>query len=95
MAEDEITQWLVKRGRKRDLSIELAKQLAAESRLGWYIAPHSHNRYIIGKITLQKLSTRHVVTDDEGKALTFDSVEEAKALLRDKLKILAPHVFNY
>lgn len=95
MAEDEITNWLAKRGRKGDLSIELAKQLAAESRLGWYIAPHGHNRYAIGKITLQKLSTRHIVNDDEGKPLTFGSVEEAKIFLRDELKILAPQVFNY
>jgi len=95
MAQDEITQWLAKRGRKRDLSIELAKQLAAESRLGWYIAPHGHKRYAIGKITLQRLSTRHMVTDDEGKALAFGSVEEAKAFLREKLGILAPQVFNF
>lgn len=94
MAEDEITHWLVKHGRKRDLSIELAKQLAAESRLGWYIAPHGHNRYVIGKVTLQQLSTRHIVTDDEGRPLSFDSVEKAKAFLRDELKIFIAQVFN-
>lgn len=95
MSEDEITHWLIKRSPKRNLSINLAKQLAAESRLGWYVAPHGHNRYAIGKITLQKLSTRHIVTDDEGKPLTFASVEEAKTFLRDQLKILAPQVFQY
>ena len=94
MAEDEVTQWLVKRGRKRDLSIELAKQLAAESRLGWYIAPYEHNRFTVGKVTLQKLSTRHALTDDNGKVLTFTSVEEARTFLRDKLKVLMPYVFN-
>lgn len=93
--QDEITQWLAKRGRKRDLSIELAKQLAAESRLGWYVAPHGHKRYVIGKITLQRLSARHMVTDDDGKPLAFDSIEQAKAFLRHELGILAPHVFNF
>lgn len=93
MSEEEITQWLIMRGRKKGLSIELAKQLAAKSRLGWFIAPHSYGRFTIGKITLQKLSSRHIVTDDDGKALTFATVEEAKAFLRDELAILVPHVF--
>jgi hypothetical protein len=93
MAEDEITQWLTKRTRKKQLTFALAKQLAGESRLGWFIAHHGHNRYVIGKVTLQKLSSRYVVTDDQGKALTFGSVEEAKKFLQDELKILTPHVF--
>jgi hypothetical protein len=93
MAEDEITQWLLTRTRKRQLSFELAKQLAAESRLGWFIANHGHNRFAIGKVTLQKLSSRYFVTDDQGKPLTFRSVEEAKKFLKDELKILTPHVF--
>jgi hypothetical protein len=95
MAEDTITEWLIRKGRKKDLSIELAKQLASESRLGWYIAPHGHKRYLIGKVTLQKLSSRHIVMDDEGKALTFESIEDAKTFLRDELKILTPQVFNF
>jgi hypothetical protein len=95
MPEESVTQWLVKQGRKKDLSIELAKQLAAESRLGWYIAPHGHRRFVIGKVTLQKLASRHVVTDDDGKPLSFNSVDEAKAFLRDELKILTPQVFNF
>ncbi len=95
MSEDEITQWLSKRGQKRDLSIELAKQLAMESRLGWYIAPHAHNRFAIGKVTLKRLSTRHFITDDAGKPLTFESVDLAKAFLRDELKILTPQVYKF
>ena len=95
MADDEITQWLLRHGRRKNLDLELARELAAESRLGWYIAHHGHNRYVIGKVTLQKLSSRHVVTDDHGKPLTFGSVEEAKAFLQDNLKILTPHVFDY
>ena len=95
MSEDEITQWLLKRGRKKDLSIELAKKLATESRLGWLIFPHGHKGYAIGKATLKKLSSRHVLTDDDGRVITFSSVDEAKTFLRDELHILAPHVFNY
>jgi len=94
MAEDEITQWLVKRGRKKDLNVELAKQLAAESRLGWFISPHGHRGFAIGKINLKKLSSRHVLTDDDGRVMSFTSVDAAKAFLRDELHILAPHVFN-
>ena len=94
MNEQEITQWLAKRNRKKQLSIELAKELAAESRLGWFIARHGHNRFAIGKVTLQKLSSRYFVLDDEGKALTFDTVEQAKTFLKDELKILTPHVFG-
>lgn len=94
MAEDEITQWLVKRGQKKDLSIELAKELAAESRLGWFVVPHGHKGFAIGKVNLKKLSSRHVLTDDDGRVLTFPSVDEAKAFLQNELKILAPHVFN-
>ena len=94
MSEDEITQWLVKRGRKKDLSIELAKKLAAESRLGWLIFPHGHKGYAIGKATLKKLSSRHVLTDDDGRVIAFATVDEAKTFLRDELKILAPHLLN-
>ena len=95
MAEDEITQWLVTRGRKKDLSFELAKELAAESRLGWFIVPHGQKGFAIGKVNLRKLTSRHVLTDEGGRVMTFASVEEAKTFLRDELKILAPHVFNY
>ena len=95
MAEDEVTLWLSKRGRKRDFTVEVAKQHAAESRLGWYIAPHGHKRFVIGKVTLQRLSIRHVVLDGSGKPLIFESIEEAKAFLRDELKILTPQIYNF
>ena len=94
MSEDEITQWLVQRGRKKDLNIELAKQLAAEERLGWFIVPHGHKGFAIGKVNLKKLSSRHVLTEDDGRVMSFATVEDAKAFLRDELQILAPHVFN-
>jgi hypothetical protein len=95
MPEDDITQWLLERGGHKNLNVELAKQLAVESKLGWYVAHHGHNRYVIGKATLQKLSSRHVVTDELGKALTFGSIEDAKTFLQDELKIFISHVFDY
>jgi len=95
MGEDEITQWLVKRGRKKNLSIELAREIAAESRLGWFIVPHGQKGYAIGKVNLRKLSSRHVLTEDDGRVITFASVDEARTFLRDELNILAPHVFNF
>jgi hypothetical protein len=93
MAEVDITKWLIHRGKKRVLTIDLARQLARESRLGWYIAPHSHRRYVIGKVTLQKVFSRHIVTDDRGKPLSFDTVEAAKAFLRDELGVFVAQVF--
>ncbi len=53
MSEEEIPQWLVKRGRKKDLSTELAKKLAAESRLGGLIFPHGHIR-LCGDVTVAR-----------------------------------------
>jgi hypothetical protein len=95
MAADDITQWLIQQGGQKNLDVGLAKKLAEESKLGWYVAHHGHNRYVIGKATLQKYSSRHVVTDDHGKALTFGSIEDAKKFLQDELKIFISHVFDY
>ena len=95
MAEDEITQWLVTRGRKKDLSIQLAKELAAASPLGWFIVSHGQKRFAIGKVNLKKLSSRHVLTADDGKVITFATVEEAKTFLRDELNVLTPHIFSF
>jgi hypothetical protein len=91
MAKD-ISYWLVKRG--QNVGVEAAKKLAAQSRLGWYIAPHTGKRYAIGKIQSGAMSTRHFLTDDEGKVISFSSIDEAKAFLRDELKIPFAQVFD-
>ncbi len=94
MDEGEVTLWLQEHGRAGKLNLELAWKLARESHLGWYIAPHSHNRFAIGKLTLAKVSSRHIVTDADGNALTFDSVADAKQFLQDKFGISASQVFG-
>lgn len=95
MDEGEVTLWLQEHGRAGKLNLELAWKLARESHLGWYIAPHSHNRFAIGKLTLAKVSSRHIVTDADGNALTFDSVADAKQFPQDKFGINASQVFGY
>lgn len=92
MSQDDLSYWLVKRG--KNVGIEAARKLAAESRLGWYIAPHSGKRYAIGKIHGARMSTRHFLTDDQGKVIAFDSIDDAKKFLRDELKILMAQVFD-
>ena len=93
-AGDEITEWLSKRGRTA-LNLEAAKQLAAESREQWYVALHGTKGYLIGKMTLQKFSQRHIVVDDAGQPLLFPTVEGAVAFLRTQLKIDHPHIFTF
>jgi len=95
MDKGEVTLWLQEHGRAGKLSVELAQQLARESHVGWYIAPHSHNRFAIGKLTLAKISSRHIVTDADGNALTFDTVAEAKQFLQNHFGIDASQVFGY
>jgi len=91
---DEITEWLAKRGRKA-LNLEAAKQLAAESPLHWYVASHGANGYLVGKMTMQKFSARHILVDEAGQAMLFSTVEHATRFLRTELKITNPHIFNY
>jgi hypothetical protein len=93
-ANDEITEWLSKRGRAA-LNLEAAKQLAAESPLQWYVAMHGTKGYLIGKMTLQKFSQRHIVVDASGQPMLFPTIEGAVAFLRTELKIDRPHVFTF
>ena len=92
--DDEITEWLSIRGRTA-LSLEAAKQLAAESPQQWYVALNGTKGYIIGKMTLQKFSARHIVVGEDGQPLLFPTVEIAVAFVRNVLKVERPHVFNY
>ena len=95
MDEGEVTLWLQEHGRAAKLNVELARQLARESHLGWYVAPHSHNRFAIGKLTLAKVSSRHIVTDANGNALTFENIADAKRFLQDEFGIDSSQVFGY
>ncbi len=92
--DDEITEWLSKRGRTA-LNLEAARLLAAESPEQWYVALQGTKGYLIGKMTLQKYSQRHIVVDETGQPLLFPTVEAAVAFLRAQLKIERPHVFTF
>ena len=91
---DEITEWLGRKGRKA-LNVEAAKQLAAESPQHWYVAAHRNKGYLVGKMTMQKYSARHIVVGEDGQAVLFPTVESATAFLRTELKIPNPHVFSF
>jgi len=91
---DEITEWLVRNGRKT-LNLAAAKELAAASPQQWYVAAHGKKGYLVGKMTPNKFSARHILVDDEGQPMLFSTAEGALAFLRTELKIARPHVFNY
>ena len=91
---DEITEWLANRGRNA-LNLEAARQLAAESPQQWYVALHGTKGYIVGKMTMQKYSARHILVDETGQPVLFPTVENAVAFVRSELKVERPHVFTY
>jgi len=93
-APDEITEWLSRTGRKA-LNLEAAKQLAAESPQQWYVASYGAKGYLVGKMTLQKYSARHILVDESGQPMLFATVEGATDFLRAELKLSNAHVFNY
>jgi hypothetical protein len=91
---DEITEWLSNRGRTA-LNLEAARQLAAESPQQWYVALHGNKGYIVGKMTMEKFSARHILVDEAGQPVLFPTAESAVAFVRAELKVERPHVFNY
>lgn len=91
---DEITEWLGRKGRKA-LNLETARQLAAESPQHWYVAPLGDKGYLVGKMTMQKYSARHILVGEDGQAMLFPTIEAAAAFLRTELKIPNPHIFNF
>jgi hypothetical protein len=91
---DEITEWLARAGRTA-LDLETAKLLAAESPQQWYVASHGMKGYLVGKMTLQKYSARHILVTDNGQPMLFKNVESAKFFLRYELRVSRPHIFDY
>jgi glucose/arabinose dehydrogenase len=90
---DEITEWLTKSGRKT-LDLEAARQLASESPDHWYIALQGAKGYVVGKMTMQKYSARHILVDEKGEPMLFLTAEAAKRFLLKELNIQSPHVFS-
>jgi len=95
MPDGDVTNWLNSRGMGSALTLAAARDLADRSPLGWYIAPHSHDRYCVGKLTLEKFASRHMVTDEEGRALAFPTIDAAKRFMIEQLGIVTPQVFDY
>src|SRR5262245_1556117 len=90
---DEITEWLSRKGRKT-LTLEAARQLAADSPDHWYIALQGTKGYIVGKMTMQKYSARHILVDEKEQPLYFLNVDAAMRFLRDELNVHRPHIFS-
>lgn len=59
------------------------------------MASHGTRGFLVGKMTLQKFSQRHILVDEAGQAMLFATVEAALVFLRTDLRIPNPHVFNY
>jgi hypothetical protein len=91
--EDEITEWLSRRGRTT-LDLAAARHLASESPEHWYIALQGARGYIIGKMTMQKYSARHILVDRDGEPMYFLTAEEAKRFLIKELNVPSPQVFS-
>lgn len=94
MAERDTTDWLTKRGDATVLTLSGAKVLAQMSSVGWYIAPYSHGLFYVGKHTLGKYASRHVIADEAGQAFTFPTIDAAKCFMKEQLEILTPQVFD-
>lgn len=92
--DDTITEWLHARGGQQ-LTVALAKDLARESKTGWFITTHGKAEFVIGKFAVVKYTPNHVIVKDDGSPLTFHSAETARIFLADELKVLAPAVFNF
>jgi hypothetical protein len=90
---DEITEWLTRKGRTT-LDLKAAKQLASESPDHWYIALQGAKGYIVGKMTMQKYSARHILVDGDGQPMYFLTAEAAKRFLIKDLNVPNPHVFS-
>jgi hypothetical protein len=88
-----ITEWLHNRG-KKFLTVELAKELAAESKTGWFITNHGKDSFVIGKFSIVKWSPNHIVSEGDGKPVLFASVQGARIFLSEVLSIQAAHLFD-
>jgi hypothetical protein len=90
---DEITEWLTKNGRKT-LDLEAARRLASESPDHWYIALQGAKGYIVGKMTMQKYSARHILVNEKEQPMFFLTADAAKRFLQKELNVQSPHVFS-
>jgi hypothetical protein len=75
------------------IEIELAREIAVESRIGWYVAPHGDG-WGIGKTTLGMPPRRYCITCAAGNPMRFSSVDEALRFFRVELNVLTVAMFQ-
>lgn len=75
------------------IEIDLARAIAVDSRIGWYVAPHE-NGWGIGKTTLGMPPRRYCITCATGDPMRFSSVEEALKFFRVELNVLTVATFQ-
>ena len=93
--DEDITVWLRRHGNSAHLTVALARELAEESTTGWFVSSHGGRGYVAGKFAVKKMTFHHIITGDDGIPRYFSSIAEARAFLRDELKILNVHTFDF
>ena len=89
-----ITEWLHARSSKH-LTVELARDLAKESKTEWFITTRGKGEFVIGKFATSNFLPNHFIRSEDGSPLAFQSVEAAQAFLANELKVLSPAIFNF
>ena len=93
--DEDITVWLRRHGGATRLTVALARELAEESRTGWFISSHGAKGYVVGKFAVRKMTLHHIVVHDDGTPRYFPSVPQARAFLEDELGIIHVHTFDF
>jgi len=75
------------------IELTVAKDIARNWRLGWYIAPRGKH-WTIGKMTIGEPYRRFTVADDNGKPLNFQSVETALEFFRKEFGLFGVAMFQ-
>lgn len=75
------------------LEVTLAKDIAKESRIGWYVAP-SFKDWQIGKMTFSSPFNKFLVVRDDGSPLLFPSVDHALEFYRKELGVFGVAMFQ-
>lgn len=78
---------------RKQIELRVAKRLAKDWRIGWYVAPHG-KRWRIGKMTLSDALVRFTIVGDDGQPLHFPNVENALDFFRKELSVIAVAMFQ-
>jgi hypothetical protein len=76
----------------KQLELSVARQMAKDYRIGWYVAP-SYTDWQIGKMTLTNPFQRYRIVRDDGSPLIFPSVENALEFFRKELGVFGVAMF--